>query len=130
MKKGFTLVELLVVISLIGILASLLIVSLQGSQKSARDGRRKADLEQIRTALEMYRRDTGLYPNSIGATEMETYLPQVPLDPSTRLSYSYNPNPSFTGYDLCTLLEDGSAAVAGCTASCGATACNFKVTNP
>jgi general secretion pathway protein G len=127
--NGFTLIELLVVISLIGILASLLIVSLQGSRASARDGRRKADLEQIRTALEMYRRDSGSYPATTGS--MATYLPQVPVDPlsppSSPIPYPYTPGSG--GYVLCALLENGSGTVSGCGA-CGTSTCNYKVTNP
>jgi general secretion pathway protein G len=132
MRKGFTLVELLVVISLIGILASLLIVSLEGSRKSARDGRRKADLEQIRTALEMYRRDstTNSYPTSplTTATGFSNYLPNIPIDPLTTTPYSYTPG---TGtYTLCASLEGGGSTVTGC-GSCGTGyTCNYKVTNP
>ncbi len=61
-NKGFTLVELMVVMVIIGILAGLTLTAFVGSRKTARDGKRKADLEQIRSALEMYRADKGQYP--------------------------------------------------------------------
>lgn len=61
-KRGFTLIEILVVIALIGVLAGLMIVAFQGTRRSSRDGKRKADLEQIRSALEMYKADKGSYP--------------------------------------------------------------------
>lgn len=62
-NKGFTLIELLVVIAILGILAALATVSFTGSQKQARDVRRKSDLKVYQTALEIYaNKNNGLYP--------------------------------------------------------------------
>ncbi len=58
-KKAFTLIEMLVVISLIGILAVIALVSFGSVTKSARDTTRKSDLKQYQTALEMYGNLTG-----------------------------------------------------------------------
>src|SRR3972149_9954423 len=60
--SGFTLIELLVVISIIGILIGLSVFGLQGARKSSRDAVRKADLEQIRSGLGMYKADCDTYP--------------------------------------------------------------------
>ena len=59
---GFTLVELLVVISIIGILSSFAVVSLNSARQKARDALRKGDMAQLRTALEMYYDDYLGYP--------------------------------------------------------------------
>ncbi len=61
-KKGFTLLELLVVIALIGILASIVMVSLRRVRVEARDARRIDDLRTIADALERYAIDNGHYP--------------------------------------------------------------------
>lgn len=53
-KAGFTLIELLVIISIIGLLSSIIFASLSTARKNARDTRRKQDLNQIRTALNLY----------------------------------------------------------------------------
>ena len=83
-KKGFTLIELLVVIAIIGILSSIVLVSMGGARKSARDSTRKADMRQIITAQEMYYGaedayfTSASYPLAIG-----TYMPKTPSDPGT-----------------------------------------------
>lgn len=61
-RKGFTLIELLVVIAIIGLLATISIISLNSARVKARDTRRKADLKQIYTALQMYYDENGKYP--------------------------------------------------------------------
>lgn len=62
-KQGFTLIELLVVIFIIGLLASIVVVSVNAARKKARDARRIADLDTVRTALEMYAdANNGKYP--------------------------------------------------------------------
>jgi prepilin-type N-terminal cleavage/methylation domain-containing protein len=60
-QKGFTLVELLVVIAIIGLLSSVVLVSLNINRMKARDARRMHDLDQIRTALVMYYDKYGNY---------------------------------------------------------------------
>ncbi|MFH1840960.1 MAG: type II secretion system protein GspG [Candidatus Shapirobacteria bacterium] len=93
-------VELLIVIAIIGVLAGIGISSYIGQLARARDSRRKADLEQIRSALEMCRADVGSYPNAIYPTVVcgNTYL-TTPSDPLGS-QYGYTP-----GYTLCIDLE-------------------------
>lgn len=61
-QNGFTLIELLVVIAVIGILASVVMASLNSARGKARDAKRVSDMQQMRTALELYYADNGSYP--------------------------------------------------------------------
>lgn len=63
-RRGFTLIELLVVIAIIGMLASVVLVSLNSARTKSRDARRVADMKQIVTALSLYYDKNGQYPNS------------------------------------------------------------------
>lgn len=61
-NNGFTLIELMVVIAIMGLLSSVLLVALNSARKKGRDARRLADLRQIATALDMYYDTYGQYP--------------------------------------------------------------------
>ncbi len=94
-QKGFTLIELTIVIIILGVLASLISGNFLSSLKKGRDARRKADLQEIQKALEMYYEDYKEYPKSLpfgnsfakgGKTYMQK-LPKDPIDPTCRYRY-------------------------------------------
>lgn len=81
-SRGFTLVELLVVIAIISILATLLLLQLGVARAKARDAKRIADVNQVRSALELYFDDNGSYlATNVMTTLKPTYLVNIPHDP-------------------------------------------------
>lgn len=102
--RGFTLIELLVVIAIIGVLASIVLVSMGNVRKDARNAVRKADLRQVATAQEMCYGSTGsylqsaTYPNTVVCGSV-TYMPKTPRDPSAGAAYGWVDNSVATDYD-------------------------------
>jgi|GEM_PF-2071762 len=62
-KRGFTLIEILIVITIIGILMTLITVSIASVQRRSRDSRRKADMALMRGQLDLFKADFKIYPN-------------------------------------------------------------------
>lgn len=122
-STGFTLIELLIVIAIIGILISIGLAAFSRAQTQARDGERKADIEQIRGALEQYYSDYNVYPPTSaglkGAPDGQIYLKAVPLDPNND-SYAYNPTGTNQGYCIEVDLEIAPPATPT-PPTCGAT---------
>ena len=82
-EEGWTLVELLVVISLIMILASMALVQYRNSITSAKEATLRSQLFIMRDAIDQYYADKGRYPESIQTLVSESYLRAVPRDPFT-----------------------------------------------
>lgn len=124
MKKrdlGFTLIELMIVVTIIGLLSSLILVGLRRVQSLGRDTRRIADLRQIQTGLETYFNRNQYYPqlaNSSWTSVGDPFpaalvgagigITAVSTDPLNRSSfvYYYSSASPWTGYVLRTLLEN------------------------
>lgn len=66
LKKAFTIIELLVVVAIIGVLAAVVIISVEGAQSKGRDTRRVSDLAQARKAFQMYYERNGTFQPSTG----------------------------------------------------------------
>lgn len=126
-SNGFTLIEILIVMSLIGILAALSVVNFRSASMKGRDAQRKSDLRNIQTALRLYYNDFGRYP--AGTSTMTacgtvaaptncvygqtwtkagtTYMSMLPDDPLKNIDYVYTYN-SDDDYTLRACLENKS----------------------
>ena len=82
-EGGFTLIELMIVMLIIGILASIAIPSYLASLKSAKEAVLKEDLHVIRDAIDSYTMDKGKAPQSLDDLVQAGYLKSIPTDPMT-----------------------------------------------
>lgn len=91
---GFTLIELMVVISLIVVLASMGLVQYRNSVVRAKEAALKEDLFRMRDAIDQYYTDKNQYPGTIEALVSDGYLRKVPDDPFTLSASSWHEVPS------------------------------------
>ncbi len=106
-KRAFTLIELMIVIGIIGILATLGVTSFSSAVKKSRDAKQKSDVSNIQQALILYRSDNGTYPNATNSL-VSTYLKAVPAN-ADGAAYTY------------------TALPAGCTGSGSSRCVNFVI---
>ena len=83
-QRGFTLVELLVVLAIISILASMAVVQYRNSIQLANEGVLKTNLVRMRDAIDQYYADKGKYPASLDVLVTDHYLRKIPEDPFTK----------------------------------------------
>jgi general secretion pathway protein G len=131
-KKAFTLIELLVVITIMAIIIGLAAVNYQKTVQLGRDSKRKADIEQIRQALETYRSEYSSYPANLSILVSTGFIGELPADPKGG-SYLYLPSGSPSiNYSICAYLEiPPSTTSAPCnTQSCTLGTCNYQKASP
>jgi general secretion pathway protein G len=129
---GFTLIEMLVVVAIIGILAGIIVVKIANKPDEARVVRAKQDIASLQTALDLYKLDNGTYPTTEQGLDAlvtqpsdppmppnwHAYLSKIPTDPWNR-PYLYQ-NPGEHGdIDIYTYGPTGQAGGKGTNATIG-----------
>ncbi len=123
-KKGFTLIELIIVMAIIGILAVVAIVAISGKTADARDARRLADMSAIRTAMAISCADDDADVALTGNTSLQPVVCKT--TGSNNLNFSNIYDPIDTSFDPAT---DCAVASSGCANNASGT-CNYSWGQP
>ncbi len=83
-ESGFTLLELLVVMTIIGILAAIAVPALRDSPQRAREATLREDLFTFRSVIDQYHGDKGSYPPDLQTLVTAGYIRKIPIDPMTK----------------------------------------------
>ncbi|HZC68920.1 MAG TPA: hypothetical protein VE201_09915 [Nitrospirales bacterium] len=83
-ERGFTLLELVSIVTIVGILVTMAVPSYRTSVVKAREAVLMRDLFTVRDLLDQHRADKGKYPNSLNDLVKAGYLRAIPMDPFTR----------------------------------------------
>lgn len=83
-RRGFTLIEMVVVLTLVALLATIATVTHKTRVRKAKEAVLKHNLSQIRLTLDAYNNDKGHYPESLDILVDQGYLREIPMDPMTQ----------------------------------------------
>jgi general secretion pathway protein G len=83
MQRGYTLLELLIVLAIVGLLVSIALPRYRYAQQRAKEAVLAENLFRIRETLDQYKTDKGKYPSSLQQLVDDGYLRKMPLDPIT-----------------------------------------------
>ncbi|MSU32349.1 MAG: type II secretion system protein GspG [Pedosphaera sp.] len=118
-QRGFTLVEMLLVITIIGILAALVIPKMMGRSEQARQAAVRADISAIKTSLDSFEVDSGFYPKSLTDLIQQPrdsknwrgpYLDKIPQDPwGSPYVYAYPGKQNGNSFDISSPGLDGKS---------------------
>ena len=113
-KRGFTMIELLAVVTILAILAAIGLVSFTNATRNARNNKRMTDIQNIRQALVLYRSEEGCYPPNLATLTTDYMRDGIPEDPQPSAHvYTYNPASEsppgcFRTFTLSSFLEDST----------------------
>ncbi len=139
--KAISLIELLIVLSILGALLILIAVPIFAQLQKARDGKRKIDVNIIQKGLEEYYDSTGCYPERLPECGKELnvgknkFIQGIPCDPKNKSFYPYittgeNCSPFFKLYAKLERIDDSNIKITGCENGCGPNcAYNFGVSS-
>lgn len=106
--EGFSLIELLIVVAIIGIIATIAVPQLLDAIDRGRQRRTMADMRNIATANGTYRVDEGVYADALDSIETQGYMQVVPLNDAWAEAFAYTQTGGGTGYTLESFGSDGA----------------------
>jgi len=105
-KSGFTLIEILIVVSIVGLLASVVLVGLGGFRSRGRDARRVTDIRSLQNGFELYYTKYGTYPPNVDALLTGGIgVNKIPKDPTSQANYLYSLSNDKQSYILAATLD-------------------------
>jgi general secretion pathway protein G len=125
LKSGFSLIELLVVATIIIVLMTIGMVSYRQTSRNSRNAKRKSDIESVRQALVLYRNDISEYPDPVAAdatnaafvemlATITDYISFNSLSDPKSPTYDYTYSSDSATFDLCATLETEAGTEAYC----------------
>lgn len=129
-NRGFTLVEMLIVLGIIGVLSGVVLESTAVARAKSRDTKRQSDMKEIQLGLALYYDVNKAYPASLATLVSQRFIPELPSDPNGT-AYEYLSASPFSTYCIGVKLESAIPTDgASCTSAASGSTANYKAAPP